>query len=68
MIIYCKECDEAIPKKRLDAVPGARYCRDCQAKRDIYNEAPAHVLVARAEADGGQHAIGGDSSAHGVGL
>jgi DnaK suppressor protein len=30
----CQECDEAIQKKRLDAVPWARYCLSCQEAVD----------------------------------
>ncbi|MCY4585813.1 MAG: TraR/DksA C4-type zinc finger protein [Bryobacterales bacterium] len=26
----CQSCDEIIDKKRLDAVPWTRFCRDCQ--------------------------------------
>ncbi len=66
--VFCRECDDPIPTKRLHAVPSARYCRDCQEKRDVYAEVPEHALAVRSEHDGQQHAIGGDSSAHGVGL
>jgi len=64
----CAECEEPISAKRLLAVPGARYCRDCQSHFDVYNQPPAHVLAARAESDGDQHRVGGDSSAYSVGL
>lgn len=30
----CQECEEAIHKKRLDAVPWARYCLACQEAFD----------------------------------
>jgi DnaK suppressor protein len=30
----CVECEEAIETKRLDAVPWARYCLDCQELAD----------------------------------
>lgn len=30
----CQECDEPIQKKRLDAVPWARYCLSCQEAVD----------------------------------
>ena len=30
----CLNCDEAIPKARLKAVPWARYCIDCQERAE----------------------------------
>ena len=30
----CLNCDEAIPKTRLKAVPWARYCIDCQERAE----------------------------------
>jgi DnaK suppressor protein len=30
----CEECEETIHKKRLDAVPWARYCLSCQEEAD----------------------------------
>jgi RNA polymerase-binding transcription factor DksA len=30
----CEACDEAIPEKRLKAVPHARYCVPCQERRE----------------------------------
>lgn len=30
----CEECEESIHKKRLDAVPWARYCLQCQEAHD----------------------------------
>lgn len=30
----CQECEEPIHKKRLDAVPWARYCLNCQEAAD----------------------------------
>jgi len=30
----CESCDEAIPKARLNAVPHARFCVDCQRKNE----------------------------------
>jgi DnaK suppressor protein len=30
----CEECEEEIPAARLDAVPHAPLCTDCQAERD----------------------------------
>lgn len=31
---FCLECQEEVQSKRLEAVPWARHCRDCQAKQD----------------------------------
>lgn len=31
---YCEECDNEIPQARREAVPGVRYCVNCQAKLD----------------------------------
>ncbi len=31
---FCDECDEAIPERRREALPGVRTCVACQAKRD----------------------------------
>jgi len=30
----CVECEEEVQQKRLDAVPWARHCIDCQEKQD----------------------------------
>ncbi len=30
----CEECEEEIPPKRLDSMPFALYCAECQSKRD----------------------------------
>jgi DnaK suppressor protein len=30
----CEECEEEIPPRRLQAVPYARLCAECQAKKD----------------------------------
>jgi DnaK suppressor protein len=30
----CEECEEEIPKKRLELLPYATLCTDCQAARD----------------------------------
>lgn len=36
---YCLECDNEIPVKRRNALPGVKYCVHCQEKRDkSYNE------------------------------
>ncbi len=35
---HCEECDAAIPEKRRQAIPGVRYCVNCQSdmeKHDI---------------------------------
>ncbi len=34
----CLDCDEDISEKRLKAVPWARYCLDCQEKREKEEE------------------------------
>ena len=41
---YCESCGESIPEARKKALPGVRYCRDCQeeleksqARLSIYN-------------------------------
>jgi DnaK suppressor protein len=31
---FCRECDEEIPLRRLQLVPWAELCADCQAKQD----------------------------------
>lgn len=31
---YCEECDEPIPQRRREALPGVRTCVQCQAGRD----------------------------------
>lgn len=33
-VVLCADCEEIIPQKRLNAVPGARYCVACQASHD----------------------------------
>ncbi len=35
----CAECGEAIPEARRQAVPGVRYCIQCQAERDAEEKA-----------------------------
>lgn len=30
----CEECQEKIPKPRLDALPSARYCITCQSEKE----------------------------------
>ena len=86
--VFCEECDSPISAKRLAAVPGARYCRDCQSSAEAIEDRDAReaaaagfvhrrvhrhhpkpeLLAAIGELDGGQHRVGGDSSAYGVGL
>ena len=36
----CESCGKAIERKRLDAVPWARYCRACQELEEELNGAP----------------------------
>ncbi len=31
---FCIECDEPIPEKRREAIPGVKLCIDCQQERD----------------------------------
>ena len=31
---YCEECDEPIPQRRREAMPGVRTCVQCQSGRD----------------------------------
>ena len=31
---HCAECEEPIPEKRREAVPGVTLCIDCQQERD----------------------------------
>jgi len=31
---YCEDCDERIPERRRQAIPGVRCCIKCQAERD----------------------------------
>ncbi|OWL90458.1 hypothetical protein B7O88_04230 [Halopseudomonas aestusnigri] len=31
---YCLDCDEAIPLKRREALPGVECCVDCQQLRE----------------------------------
>jgi len=35
----CEECGERIPQARRSAVPGVRYCVDCQAEMDARDQA-----------------------------
>ncbi len=31
---YCEECDDPIPRQRLELIPWSRYCVECQSQRD----------------------------------
>ena len=31
---FCIECEEPIPEKRREAIPGVKLCIDCQQERD----------------------------------
>lgn len=33
-LTHCEECDAEIPEARREAVPGVRYCVNCQAELD----------------------------------
>lgn len=33
-LTHCAECDEPIPEKRREAIPGVKLCIDCQQERD----------------------------------
>ena len=33
--IFCESCGSRIPEKRRKAVPGCRFCIDCQADQEI---------------------------------
>ena len=33
-LTHCAECDEPIPERRREALPGVKLCVDCQAERD----------------------------------
>lgn len=35
---HCRECDEAIPQARREAVPGCKTCADCQQIIEIKNK------------------------------
>lgn len=42
---YCDECDAPIPQARRDALPGVRYCVNCQQQHE--NSAQQHILYNR---------------------
>ncbi len=33
-LTHCAECEEPIPEKRREAIPGVKLCIDCQRERD----------------------------------
>ena len=33
-LTHCAECEEEIPEKRRQAIPGVKLCIDCQQERD----------------------------------
>ncbi|MGI3163394.1 DksA/TraR family C4-type zinc finger protein [Pseudooceanicola sp. 200-1SW] len=33
-LTHCAECEEPIPEKRRQAIPGVKLCIDCQMERD----------------------------------
>ncbi|WP_419739813.1 DksA/TraR family C4-type zinc finger protein [Ruegeria sp.] len=38
-LTHCAECEEPIPEKRRQALPGVKLCLDCQQERDgIYQQ------------------------------
>lgn len=32
---FCEDCDEPIPQRRREAVPGCQTCIDCQGLREV---------------------------------
>ena len=38
---HCEDCDEPIPERRRQLVPGVRRCVTCQAEHDAETTAPA---------------------------
>ena len=51
----CQECGMEIPRKRLDAVPSATLCLECQSRADTpitaVDRRVMHALVEHAEYD-----------------
>lgn len=37
-LTHCKECDAEIPQARREAIPGVRYCVNCQSELDKNKE------------------------------
>jgi phage/conjugal plasmid C-4 type zinc finger TraR family protein len=48
---HCQECGELIPLPRRKAVPGVRFCIECQTQIDEENEAGATGINRRASKD-----------------
>lgn len=40
-LTHCEECGADIPQARREAVPGVRYCVDCQSELDRQHSASA---------------------------
>jgi len=38
---YCEECGEVIPEARREAIPGVRFCVDCQSEIEKRHKVPA---------------------------
>ncbi|SDE49769.1 DksA/TraR family C4-type zinc finger protein [Limimaricola pyoseonensis] len=36
---HCVECDEPIPERRREAIPGVKLCVECQSGRDSRSQA-----------------------------
>ena len=47
---HCAECEEPIPERRREALPGVQLCVDCQAERDGRNR-PATGINRRGSKD-----------------
>ncbi len=42
-LTHCAECEEPIPEKRRQALPGVKLCLDCQQDRDSAFKARAGI-------------------------
>ena len=42
-LTHCAECDEPIPEKRRQAIPGVKLCIDCQSGREARPEPRAGI-------------------------
>lgn len=40
-LAYCEECEEPIPERRRELIPGVRLCTACQAEADERAQAAA---------------------------
>lgn len=49
--IHCQECGELIPLARRKAVPGVRFCVQCQTQIDEENETSSTGINRRASKD-----------------